>query len=618
MPFFHKKHKASTETETDTLETMVLPTMVLPTIEGETNQTEEMLPHVPSPIEATAEDRPLDLLEQEEIEPSPALVETAEEVEIEADPPANQPKKSKRVLKTLGILALALCLVWGGMKIVPQFLGKQTDTTQSNYQTASVTRQDITSSLGSKGTLTAAQEYTVTTSVGGAIVTANVKEGDMVSKDSVLFQLDNTTVLNDIERAELALNNSQRNYNTTANKLQDYTVSAQHGGMVTSLSVSVGDSIGAGQSLGTLADSSSLLLTIPFLESDAVNLYVGATATVTLEGTFETLTGSISDIEAGTRTLSGNRIVRHVTIALSNPGSLTPEHSASATIGDIASADTAKFTYKHESTITSTVGGKVTQVCQKGAVLQAGDTLLHIDTSDVQDNLATASASIKESALQIQSQKNRLDDYVIRAPITGTVVHSASKVGDNIVSGGTLCTIYDLSYLRLTMNIDELDIPKVSVGQRVSITAQAQEGITYGGTVANINIKPDSASGVTTYPVTVYLDQAEGLLPGMNVEAKIVLSEQKDVLSIPAVAVLRGNQVIVQDNAPKGEDQSLPAGYRYQTVVLGESNGTEVQILDGLQEGQTVFYEPSLSEILSTMQEMPTEDFEGGGDDGDY
>ncbi len=159
--------------------------------------------------------------------------------------------------------------------------------------------------------------------------------------------------------------------------------------------------------------------------------------------------------------------------------------------------------------------------------------------------------------------------------------------------GKTLCTIYDLSYLELTMNIDELDISKISEGQAVQVTADAVEGQTYTGVITKVSVLGSTSSGVTSYPVTVRIDETDGLRPGMNVDAEIILEEAEDVLSVPVEAVNRGGLVLITRDSPSvsaAAEQEAPEGYVYITVETGVSDDSYIQVISGLQEGDTVAY----------------------------
>ena len=120
-----------------------------------------------------------------------------------------------------------------------------------------------------------------------------------------------------------------------------------------------------------------------------------------------------------------------------------------------------------------------------------------------------------------------------------------------------LCTIYDLSYLTMTLSVDELDIASIEVGQSVSIVADAVEDTTYTGTVTKVSVAGTSSGSATTYPVTIRIDETDGLLPGMSVDATIELASAEDVLAIPSAALNRGDTVLVTADSPSAANGTL-------------------------------------------------------------
>ena len=94
--------------------------------------------------------------------------------------------------------------------------------------------------------------------------------------------------------------------------------------------------------------------------------------------------------------------------------------------------------------------------------------------------------------------------------------------------------------------------------------------------------------------MTVQIDETNGLLPGMNVDATVVVSESRGVLSVPVSAVSRGNLVLVKTDsatsAQEGNAEGLPVGYEYVEVTLGTSNDDYIEITSGLEEGDQIAY----------------------------
>ena len=513
-------------------------------------------------------------------------------------------RSKKRIVATVAVVLLALLFLsrcFGG--------GRREPGAASAYVTTAADRGDIHVALSGSGTLEPADSYTVTTLISGEILAAAFEEGDMVEEDQVLYQVDSSDLSNSIERAELALTQSQTNYNRRQEALEDLNVKTPVAGTVTELLVEAGDSVTAGQVVARVEDRDTMVLEVPFPADDAARLSVGQSAQVVLDSTFETLTGTVTAVSGADQVLTGNRIVRDVTIEVPNPGALTTATTATASVGEYACTAAAPLAYRDAAEVTAPASGDVAGLSvREGDRVGRNQVLLSIQSNDVADTAQSAYSSLRDAEIALENQYDQLENYTIKSPIHGTVVEKNYKTGDTLESGKSLCTIYDLSYLTMTLYVDELDISQVEVGQEVLVTAEAVEGETFTGVVTTVSIKGSTAGGVTTYPVTVRIDDTGDLLPGMNVDCEIQVADVTGVVRIPAGAVSRGNQVLVQTGENTGEvDQTtgLPEGFTYREVTIGVSDGDWVEITSGLEAGDTVAYIPaSTNDFLSILGGM--------------
>ena len=273
------------------------------------------------------------------------------------------PKKRRRFpVKRVIALVLVLALAGGGGWY---FLGGSHNTAaaaDSAYTTAQVERRTITSTITGSGTLEAADSYSVTTLLEGTVLTADFEEGDQVEEGMVLYTIDSSDAASTLEQAQISLNQSQRSYQNTVESLEDLTVTATGSGRVLTLDVEVGDEVSAGQQVATIRDSDTMTLTVPFPADDAESFYVGQAASVTMDSTFETLSGTVSRIAGNTEVLTGNMIVRDVTIDVANPGGLSTSQTASASVNGVGSSSGGTFAYAGESTVTAKAAGTVSSV----------------------------------------------------------------------------------------------------------------------------------------------------------------------------------------------------------------------------------------------------------------
>lgn len=546
-------------------------------------------------------------------------------------PGAHSKRKKRRRLKKRVIIPLAVVVVAAGAVGVHYFLNRRNSDTTQAYTESEATRQDIQLTLSATGTIEPANQYSVTSSVQGEVLSCTFEEGDEVKKGDVLYEIDSSDAQNSVEQAQLSLQQSQNSYNQTLDSLDDLTVTSKKSGMITELHVEVGDEVQSGTTIADVRDSSTMKLTVPFNAADVSSFGVGSTATVTMDGSFETLTGTVTAIDAADTVLDGYQIVRYVTIQVSNPGGLSTSSNATATINGIACNQGASFEYQSESTITAGASGTVTSLkVSEGSQVSVGTVIATLSSSSVEQQVENSRLSLQQSQLSYQNTVNQLDDYTITAPIDGTVITKNTKVGDTLdATNGqtTLAVIYDLSYLTFDMALDELDINQVAVGQTVEITCDSLEDAgTIEGVVTKVSVAGTTSNGVTTYPVTVQIDDPpDGLLPGMNVDATIVVDEATDAVAVPISAVQRGNTVYVKDDSATNTDGTmvngtlLPDGWRAVEVETGLSDANYIEIISGIEEGDIVYVPETVRDSSNEGDEMgmmPGGDM-GGGMGGD-
>lgn len=517
-----------------------------------------------------------------------ASAEAAEAAEAKSGASAFAKKNWKWLVPVVVAAAAgAVFLISGG--------GNKAASRDVTYAETTPVRQDVSNSLSGTGTLNPANTYTVKSLVDGKILTGGFEEGDKVEEGDVLYTIDSSDASTNLEKASIALQQAQRSYDKTVD-LQ--YVRAEVDGTVSSLKVAKGDQVTSGQEVAVIRDSSKMLLNLLFPAADAANFSVGQSADVMLDGTFETLKGTITAITGTDELSTGNLLARTVTIRVNNAGGLTTAQAATASVNGVSSIASATFAYQAERTLTAQAGGTVSAInVQEGDAVSKGDILIELTGDDLTESIQSASESLRSAEISMQNQQDNMSNYTITSPISGTIIEKDAKQGDALTSGSTLCVIYDLSYLEMVINVDELQIGALSVGQKVQITADAVADKTYVGTVTRVSMKGSSSGGTTTYPITIRIDDTDGLRPGMNANAEIVVAEANNALVVPNAAVIRGGYVLVSKKSPSAanavEDMDAPEGYVYVKVETGVSDDSYTEIKSGLQEDDTVAYDTS-------------------------
>ena len=509
----------------------------------------------------------------------------------------------KKGRRWLVLCVLAVAVIGGGTAFLSRTRAKAAKV-ETTYTAAGVEKRSITNSLTGSGTLQPADSYTVTTLVSGEVLSDTFEEGDIVEKDQLLYTIDSS----DVSTTETQ---AQTNY-TQALKAKYPT--ADISGTVSEVYVSNGDAVSAGTELCRISASNDLTIDFQFSYAKDGDFYVGQPAKIYLNGYAGYIDGTVAQIGSSSVANGTGMKMTTVRVKAANPGLVSGDCTASAVVGNYTSYGQTTVKVGTGSTITASASGKVSGLTlMPGDSVSSGQRICTITGDSVDNQLQNAKASLENA-------QDRLDDYMVTSPITGTVVEKTVKAGDNVGTGSnsnnTLCIIYDLSYLQMTLNIDELDIDNVEVGQVVNITSDAKEGQTFTGVVTKVSVVGTTSGGTTTYPVTVRIDDTDGLRPGMNVDAEIVLSSADGVLAIPSLAVNRGDTVLVTSDSPSAAnalEQEAPEGYAYVQVTTGVSDDSYIEITSGLQEGDTVAYLRTASSGSDMMMSgMPGGDMGGG------
>ena len=514
-----------------------------------------------------------------------------------AETPAAQTTKAPVLFlqKNWKWLVPVVCVVIAGGVFLLKPKSASTTAVDPSYLEASPEVRDVSNTLSGTGTLNPANTYTVKSLVEGKVLTGEFEEGDVLDEGTVLYTLDSSDASTNFEKAEIAMQQAQRSYDKVVDRQY---VRAEVDGTVSTLKVAKGDEVTSGQEVAIIRDSSKMLLTLEFPAADAANFSVGQTAQVTLDSTFEQLDGTVTSV-TGTDALStGNLLTRTVTIAVQNAGGLTTAQAATASINGVSSIGSATFGYQAERTLTAQAAGTVTSIhVQEGQTVAKDDILIELSGDDLTESIQSASETLRSAEISLQNLQDTMANYTVTSPISGTIIEKDAKVGDAVKSGDTLCVIYDLSYLGMVINVDELQISSLTVGQKVQITADAVQDKNYVGTVTRVSMKGASNGGTTTYPVTIRIDETDGLRPGMNANAEIVVAEAANALTVPNAAIVRGGYVLVTQDSPSASKadttMEAPEGFVYVAVKTGVSDDDYTQIVSGIQEGDTIGYDPN-------------------------
>jgi len=557
--------------------------------------------------------------------------------------PGRKPGKKFWLLLTAAILVLTVAAFF----IVRPLLKGNTAAAQT---TAAVTRGSIIRTIEGSGVISANDQYTVSSLVTGEVLADHFEEGDTVQEGDLLYEIDSSDLDYNLQKAESSITTARLSYEESLETLDNMTVTAPISGVLSSLSVKEGDELSAGKQVAEIISSDRMVLSLCFLTSDAQMLHPGDPASVVPENSpSQTLSGTVKSVATGSIANSLGVAVTNVEILVDNPGGLQNGGRATATVGTYACNEAGTFSYEDTETVTVKTGGTVTGLSLRtGDRVTAGTVLFTLTSDSTSRSIERSRITYNDAVSGYNNTYDQLDDYRITAPISGKVIQKSVKAGDKLESGSggnasSMAIIADLSILTFEMSVDELDIAEIEEGQAVQITADAVEGKRFKGHVDNVSIVGTTSNGVTSYPVKVVLDGAENaeLIPGMNVSATIITEQKENVLLIPASAVSRGNLVAVKGTkpadaateAPKATPEELPSGgstavesdsarmnrkaadiamrtdapegFYYVQIETGITDGTYIEVISGLSEGDVILLPSSAGDASTSMQFTP-------------
>ena len=200
--------------------------------------------------------------------------------------------------------------------------------------------------------------------------------------------------------------------------------------------------------------------------------------------------------------------------------------------------------------------------------------------------LAAAQASVEQARVALEIAQAQLDKATLRAPFDGVVTTVLANPYDQVSSLTPILILADLSSYYVDVEVDEVDISRVQVGQEARISLDALAGVEVPARVEEVALTPTTAQGVITYRVRLYLagPPESGLRPGLTANARIITGRASGVLMVPRRAVRMG-----QDGRPYVEKVLPGKELERVPVQLGLEGAEVVEVVSGLEEGETIF-----------------------------
>jgi HlyD family secretion protein len=261
---------------------------------------------------------------------------------------------------------------------------------------------------------------------------------------------------------------------------------------------------------------------------------------------------------------------------------------ATCTLGEL---EVARETNLRRQNITSeaTLEQAQERLAIAAAQLATAETAHELVSLRYEEDLKQAAAEVARAQSAVANARVQLAYATITAPIDGVIASVSTQEGETVAAGfnaPTFVTIIDLDRLQVDAYVDEVDIGKVRLGQEAMFTVDTFPGREFRGKVSAIYPKAIIQDNVVNYDVVIdILDPHDGeLRPEMTASVTVLLQTKTDVLAIPAKAIKRerGKNVVYVSVEGQPEPREVKVGWK---------DGPWIEVLGGLEEGQTIFVE---------------------------
>jgi HlyD family secretion protein len=419
----------------------------------------------------------------------------------------------------------------------------------SIYQTVAAAHGTLTASVGATGTVRAVQTASLTWQTSGRVETVTAAIGDAVKTDDVLASLAQTSMSQNIILAEADLITAQKN-------LDDLMASR------TNLAQAEQNLANAKQAV---KDAQDKVDSITFARASD-NLVQQTQANIDLAK--RDLSRAEDNYKLYAKKPEGDSTKAQALLTLTN---------ARQKLTDL----TNKYNW---------YTGKVTDL--DAEKYQADLAVAKAQQADAQrevDRLKNGPSAddVAAAKSRVAAAKSTLSQSKIVAPFNGVITQADPVVGD-MVSPSTLAfRVDDLSHLLVDLQISEVDINNVIIGQPVSVTFDAVQGKNYNGKVSKISQAGNSSGSGVNFTVTVELTEVDELVkPGMTAAVTITVREISDALLVQnrAVRQVNGKRVVyvLKDKAPVAVE-----------IRLGATSDTNSEVAGGdLKEGDLIILNP--------------------------
>ena len=482
----------------------------------------------------------------------------------------NKKKRRRRIIRTVIIVVVVLAVILTAVLMVLRRQVKERFASSDvEIQSYEASRGTISTTVSGSGSLTEVDLEQLTIPTGVEIQEVLAQRDDIVEAGDVLATVEMATVMSALSDLQTELDELDEEISDAKGDTVSSYVTAGVSGRVKIIYAEKGESV-----VSCMADHGALAV----LSVDGYMALDIETDALTAGDTVVVVRADGTEIEG-----SVESVIRGVaTILVSDNG---PEYDEAVTVQNAdGEALGAGNLYIHNPLSVTGYAGTVQSVnTSLNTSVYSSSSLFTLTDTSSSANYDTLLRSRSEKEEQLMEVLTIYRDGAILAPFSGKV--SSIDYSDSDTS--VLLTMCPNEQMSVTISIDETDILSLEVGQEADVTVSSVSEDTFTGTVTEIDKAATTSSGVTYYSAVVTMDKADGMLPGMTASVDVKIEGVEDAILIPVDALHQTSAIYYVYTSYDEETQQYGG---MTEVTIGMQNSSYVEIVSGLEEGDTVYY----------------------------
>lgn len=517
--------------------------------------------------------------------------------------------------KKISLVAL-LVLIFIGYKV----LSSSSNGEQVQYIMATAERGSVVASITGTGQVSASNRVDVTSEVSGDIVSVPVKLGDTVREGQTIASIDSRDATRSVQNAEISLENAKISYEKSQKNASDQSVDSSISDInnayedgytaVSNMMIDLPDIIEDLDNIYYVTTHS------PYFSDSGVRSYGGDTALgykYEFGVLFDQTKNEYDDLFKTYRSINTSDRAKLTQLIEDSHALMKKVHSVLTgtynTIDYIKNRTPSEYLSSEISSDKSTISSDLNTTNSRITALSNALT----DIEDAKDSSTEATLDLKTAQLNLSTAednlrkaKEDLANHSIRAPFSGVIGKVDVEYGDRVSSNGAVATIItDEKIAEVSLN--EVDISKVKIGQKATLTFDAIDDLTITGTVTEVDLLGTVSQGVVNYTVKIAFDvNDERVKTGMSLSAAIVSETKQNIVRVPNSAVKS------QAGTTYVEIQNKDGSISQIQVQTGLSDDDYTEIVSGLNEGDS-FISRTVTSSSNTASTQQAPSLFGGG-----